>query len=52
MRVQHMIQGHIVTELENRANVTDYYNAEYGREHSPFLDIQKQWETKIDFYLR
>src|SRR5262245_58436204 len=37
--------------IDKLKDVADYYNAEYGREHSPFLDIEKQWERKIDFYL-
>jgi hypothetical protein len=31
--------------------VLDYYNMEYGREHSPFLDTEKQWQTRIDYYV-
>jgi hypothetical protein len=25
-------------------------NVEYGREHSPFLDVEKQWDVKIRFF--
>jgi hypothetical protein len=30
--------------------VRDYYIEEHGRDNSPFLDIEKEWKAKIDYY--
>jgi hypothetical protein len=30
--------------------VIGYYIEEHGRENSPFLDVEQQWEAKVDYY--
>jgi hypothetical protein len=37
--------------IENVKEVVNYYIEQDGRDNSPFLDLEKQWETKIDHYL-